>query len=278
VKVAVVEEAGTVTEAGTDTAEGRLLVNETTFPPAGAALDRVTVQDIVAETPIEPLGHCTDVRVAAGATARTAVWFAPFSVAVIVEFWAELTAAAVAMKLAVVEEAGIVTVDGTVTADVLLLDNEIAVADVALRDKVTVHVVVADGSRDVAVHCREDTVAAATRDSDALLLAPLSVAVTMADWSALKEPAVALKVAVEALAATLTLEGTVSAPVEARLTEVSAVTAPLNDSVHTATPCGPKVEGEQLRPPSEDDEAGELLVAVPPLAVTEYGVLSNATA
>ena len=57
VKVAVVDDAGTVTEAGTVTAEGRLLVNDTTAPPEGAALDSVTVQDTVVEAAIEPLAH-----------------------------------------------------------------------------------------------------------------------------------------------------------------------------------------------------------------------------
>ena len=73
-KVALVDDAETVTEAGTVTAEGRLLLNDTTDPPAGAALDSVTVQDWVVEGAMEPFEHCTDVRLAVGATVRDAVW------------------------------------------------------------------------------------------------------------------------------------------------------------------------------------------------------------
>jgi hypothetical protein len=73
VNVAVVDDAGTVTEAGTVTADGRLLVNDTTLPPEGAALDSVTVQDWVVEAVMEPFEHCTDVRLAVGATVRDAV-------------------------------------------------------------------------------------------------------------------------------------------------------------------------------------------------------------
>jgi hypothetical protein len=47
--VAVLADAGTVTEAGTVSAEVRLLDKATDFPPAGAAPVRVTVQDRVEE-------------------------------------------------------------------------------------------------------------------------------------------------------------------------------------------------------------------------------------
>ena len=49
-KVAVVAPAGTRTDAGTVRAVVRLLDRATVEPPAGAALDRVTVQLVVART------------------------------------------------------------------------------------------------------------------------------------------------------------------------------------------------------------------------------------
>jgi hypothetical protein len=280
VKVAVVDEAGTVTDAGTVTAKGTLLVNATTAPPDGAALDSVTVQDMVPDGAIELFGHCSDVRLATGATVRVVVWLAPLSVAVMIALCAEVTVAAVAVKLAVVEEAGIVTVDGTVMAEVLLLDSVIVVLEAPARAKVTVQEVVPDGRSDVDVHCTDESVplvTLATSDSGALALDPFRVAVTVADWSVLKVPAVALKVAVDALAATLAEDGTVIGPVEPRLTAVAAVTALLNATVQTARVCGPKEEGAQLTLLTVGKETGEPLLALPPVAVTLSGVLSIAT-
>jgi hypothetical protein len=49
VNVAVFADVGTVTEVGTVSAEVKLLERLTVFPPSGAVLERVTVQDTVEE-------------------------------------------------------------------------------------------------------------------------------------------------------------------------------------------------------------------------------------
>ncbi len=85
VKVAEVAPAGTVAEAGTETA---LLLAEsaTALPPAGAAWFNVTVQ--VLEVPAGILvGEQASVETSMGATTVTAaVWDAPLSEAVMVAF------------------------------------------------------------------------------------------------------------------------------------------------------------------------------------------------
>jgi hypothetical protein len=80
--VPVVEPAATVTEPGTVRAEVRLLERVTLVPPAGAPLDRVTVQVVVPEALKDVLPHCREVRVAAVPTVRLALWLTPLYAAV----------------------------------------------------------------------------------------------------------------------------------------------------------------------------------------------------
>ena len=59
--VALVEPAGTSTEAGTAKAEDRLLESDTVVPPMGAALEMITLQLVEAEAFKLVLAHCSDV-------------------------------------------------------------------------------------------------------------------------------------------------------------------------------------------------------------------------
>lgn len=61
VNTAEVALAGTVIKAGTSNMAGALLLRETTVPPAGAPLDSVAVQDVVALDPKVVVAHCSDV-------------------------------------------------------------------------------------------------------------------------------------------------------------------------------------------------------------------------
>jgi hypothetical protein len=73
VKVAVVAAAGTVTEAGTVTAEVALLERATEAPPEGAALERVTVQVVVDEAARVELVQSREVGVAGVTSDKLAV-------------------------------------------------------------------------------------------------------------------------------------------------------------------------------------------------------------
>ena len=77
---------GTVTDAGTVTAEVSLLERVTEDPPEEAALERVTVQVVEEEAARVVLVHSRKVGLASGAvTVRVAVVLEPSRVAVMVE-------------------------------------------------------------------------------------------------------------------------------------------------------------------------------------------------
>jgi hypothetical protein len=63
VNVAVVAPAGTSNETGTVKAEAKLLERDTAIPPAGAALERMTLQVVEAEAARVVLPHCSEVTV-----------------------------------------------------------------------------------------------------------------------------------------------------------------------------------------------------------------------
>ena len=81
--VAVVDPAGTRTDAGTIRAEAKLLERATVVPPVGAAWERVTLQVVEAEAARLVLPHCIDVICVTAATSeRLAVMLAVFKLAV----------------------------------------------------------------------------------------------------------------------------------------------------------------------------------------------------
>jgi hypothetical protein len=120
---------------------------------------------------------------------------------------------AFAVKLPEVAPAATDTEAGTVSR--LLLEASVMVAPAvgAALVRVTVQVAEALDARLVAPHCNADSAAAATgavSESDADFELPLRAAVTVTAWSALRVPAVTVKVAEVAPAATATEAGAVS--------------------------------------------------------------------
>ena len=152
------------------------------------------------------------------------------------------------MKVATADPAGIRTEAGTLTATATLLDKDtLAPPDGAAFEIVTEQAVVADGARLELAHCSEVTCAGATNETVALAVTPASAAVTEAVESVVNEPAVALKVELAVLAAITTVEGTVI-PADVRATDVSEATAPLIETVQTATAPGASDAGAHDSP------------------------------
>jgi hypothetical protein len=214
VKVAVVAAAATTTEAGTVRAAVALLDNATLVPPVDAAFDKVTVQVVVDDGARLVLAHCSEDTVIGAVTLIVMGRLDPFNAAVRIAVWLEVTAAAVAVKVAVVAVAATEIEAGTVRAAVALLDSATVAPPVgAAWASVTVQVVVDEAARVVLAHCSEDTVMGAVTLSVMGWLDPFSAAVTIAVWFDATAAAVAVKVAVTAVAGTRTEAGTVRAAV-----------------------------------------------------------------
>jgi hypothetical protein len=81
-----VDPAATVTDEGVTTTPVGLVETVKSAPPAGAALERVTVQLVEAEAARVVLVHCSEVRVKDAVTVKAAVLLLPFSVAVTMGF------------------------------------------------------------------------------------------------------------------------------------------------------------------------------------------------
>ena len=96
-------------------------------------------------------------------------------------------------------------------------------------------------------HCRDVTRTGATSEKLAVWVTPFNVPVTVAGWFAVKEPAVALKVALAALAASETVAGTVMPAVELKAIVVCAGTGLLIKRVQAATAPGPRLAGVHKR-------------------------------
>jgi len=201
--------AATVTEAGT-VSPLELLLSATEAPPDGAACEMVTVQVAVAPADSEEGLQATDETVA---TTRLTVAVAeePLRVAVTTALWLLEKVPAVAVKVALVALAATVTEAGTGSAVALLLSATEAPPDGAACEMVTVQVVAVPEGSVLGLQATDETVAETTRLTVAVAEEPLRVAVRTALWLLDKLPAVAVKVAVVALAATVTEAGTGSA-------------------------------------------------------------------
>ena len=180
-KVVVVAPCATVAEPGRVNMPVGLADNVRNMPPAGAGIEMVAVQVVEVEDIKVVLAQTTEDRVIGAVMERARDLEEPLKVAVMEGFWAEVTAAAVAVK--VVEEAPTVTVTdgGTVTAEVLLL----AIATLeppagAGLESVTVQVVEADATRLVLLHCRDVMEMGATSERLAEVRTPFRVAVVVA--------------------------------------------------------------------------------------------------
>jgi hypothetical protein len=161
-KEVAVKAAGTVTDDGAVRAE-LVLVRVITPPPAGAGCDRLIVQ-VLAELGPRLVGLHTreDSRTE---VVRLRVVFAalPLYVAVMVALELPPRAAVVAVKLAELAAAAIVTEAGTVSKELVLAKVRTAPPAGAGWDKATVQVVEAFGPRLVGLQDREETSAKAAR-------------------------------------------------------------------------------------------------------------------
>jgi hypothetical protein len=113
VKLALCEPAGTVTDAGVDRAL-LLSARATVAPPAGAALVRVTEQELAAPEDNVVGLHCTEDSAAGGVMLNDAVLETPPRLAVTVADCVEVTALASTVNVALAEPAGTVTEAGAV--------------------------------------------------------------------------------------------------------------------------------------------------------------------
>ena len=162
-------------------------------------LESVTVQVVVEEAANVVLVHSREV-IGGAVTVRAKDLLEPLRVAVMVGFWSEVTAAAVAVKVAEVVAGATVTEAGTVTAEVVLLARatEEPPAGAAL-ERVTVQEVEEEAARVVLVHSKEvGVIGAAVMVRARDLVVPLRVAEMEGFWSEVTAAAVAVKVAEEA--------------------------------------------------------------------------------
>ena len=124
---------------------------------------------------------------------------------------AVVTADAVTVKFAVEDSAGTVTEVGTAKAVLVLTRVTTAPPEGAFADRVTVQEAVSPVERLVGEQVRPVNVTSGDSERIAVWEIPLKDAVTVAGAAVETDPAVAVKVALELLADTVTVEGTDSA-------------------------------------------------------------------
>ena len=178
-KVAEVEPAATVTEAGVVSSE-LLSESVTKDPPTGAAAVRVTVQVLIAPEARLVGVQANEDKATVAARFTLAVLETPLMVAVIEAARLLAITPAVALKVADVAPAATVTEAGVVSKALLLdKDTELPPAGAALVS-VTVHVLIAPEARLEGLQVSDERITGATRFSVALREAPFSVVVTEA--------------------------------------------------------------------------------------------------
>jgi len=123
-KLALVAPAGTLTLPGT-AATDELLLRATVTPPAGAALESVTVprdcEPAATAVGLSASARSIGIASAGGLMLRGALRFEPAKLALIVALASEETAEVETVKLALCAPAGTLTEAGTVAAEELLL-------------------------------------------------------------------------------------------------------------------------------------------------------------
>ncbi len=236
--------ADTVTDAGT-VKTGLVFVRVMTAPPVGAALVKVTVHVLVPFGPrLLGLHDRVDTRTAA---VRLTVVLAELLlyVAVTVALWSLLTVPVVALNVFEVDPAATVADAGTANVGFVFANVTTAPPVGAALVKVTVQVLVPFGPRLLGLHDRVDTRTAAVRLTVVLAELLLYVAVTVALWSLLTVPVVALNVFEVDPAATVADAGTANVGfVFANVTTAPPEGAALvKVTVHVLVPFGPRLLG-----------------------------------
>jgi hypothetical protein len=259
------EDAGTVTVAGTV----KVLLfedNDTVVPPAGAAPDSLTVQDVLPlEVRLDALHFREDKVTGAVREISNGNDETPTE-AVIVAVPFEVKVPALALKVAEVEAARTVTEEGTVSNELLEDKATTTPPAGAAPDSVTVHESVALEVRLDVLQLKEESLAGATRDSVLLADVLLSDALIVPLWFVVKAPIVAVKVALLEPALTATEAGTLMI-VELADSPTLAPPEPaaaLRFTVHALVLEGPSVVGEQVSPVTVALDPAEI---EPPAAV-----------
>jgi hypothetical protein len=199
--------AATLTDPGTLT-DALPLDSVTLEPPAGAALDSVTVQfDVAPELTVDGL-HVSDDTLGGLTKVRVAL-ADPFKVAVIWALESVVMFPIDALNDIVVWPAATLTDPGTLTDALPLASVTLEPPDGAALDSVTVQFEVAPESTVDGLHVSDDTLGGLTRVSVALA-DPFNVAVICALESVLMVPAEALNDAAVWPAATLIDPGTLT--------------------------------------------------------------------
>jgi len=242
--VAVVAPVFTVTEPGA-LSVAFVFVKATASPPAGAALETVTVHVVELFGPTLAGLHESEDTEAGPRRPRSVLAFAPFMDADTVAVWsAEIVAAADAVKVPVEAPFVINNPEGVVRLGLLLLTAR-TLQPTEGFDSETVHVLEAPALKLVGTQATELGMTEVTRLIVTLAELTPSAAVTVEDWLLLIVVVVALKVAVVAAAATVTEAGTVSvAFVLVRVTLAPPAGAVLvRVTVHVLEAFGPRLVG-----------------------------------
>ena len=232
--------ADTVTDDGAVNAGEALFVNVTTAPPESAPSDRVTVHVAFAFEESVVAVQFSPVTVGGGSSDMVAVAAGPFRAPVKVAVWFAVTVPVEMVKVAVVAPAATATDAGTFrTAGALFVRVTTAPSGNAGFDSVTVHPALAFEERVVNVHASPETAGGVSSDMVAVAVDPLSVAVRVAVWFAVKVPVVMLNVAAATPPVTVTDAGAVNAgdPLLTNTTDAPPVDAGLDRvTVHVVPP------------------------------------------
>jgi hypothetical protein len=245
VNVPLLEPAPIVMLAGT--ANSPVLLDRLTVTALVAALVRVTVQLALCPFFSLPGGQFTDLICVCPDRFSVAVCETPLAVAVMIAVSSAVIAATVTVNPAEVAPEATVTLPGTVAFPLLLDSATASPPPGAAPLKVTVQLEVPgaftlDGLQDKPLGNTP-----AVKLTGVLTLSPFRVAVSAAVWALLTVPAVAVNVPLLALAAIVTLAGTVSKPVLLDRLAVIVVDAALfSVTVQVALCPVPSVLGEQL--------------------------------
>jgi hypothetical protein len=194
-----------------------------------------------------------------------------------VTVWLVVTEPAVAVKVALVAPAAIVTDAGTVNAALFEESTTVQPPADAAGDIVTVQDDVPPEITEAGAHCTPETTDVVIDTAEVAVL-PFSEALRVAVWLDVIQAVVAVKLPVVAPAATVTDAGTVSAA----LFEESATAAPPTGAaaesvtVQLEDPPDTTVAGEHCRAEAVG-RTGELTVIVPPAPVTAADVPSDST-
>src|SRR5664279_4506240 len=208
VKEPVVAAAATVTLAGT-VRLALLLVRATTAPSVGAGPLKLRLQALVPGPVKEDGAHVRVLTVTGAFMVIAALALPPLAAAVIVPVQSLAIVPAVAEKVAVEAPAATVSEAGAVSAALFEeMATETPPAGAAIL-VVTVQMLLAPEFKDVGAQTSAVTFTSGARLREAVLELPFNAAVTTAVRGVATVPAVAVKEPVVAVAATVTLAGTV---------------------------------------------------------------------